>query len=150
MNKALLAMLVTFGPLMLEARIMPSWTYQQMYDKADLVVIADVRSTTETGEQIVLKDVQPNVPVLGVATVFEARLVIKGKKGLRTFRLHHYKFRSEDDKLAADSPSLLESPQRHQKYLLFLIREADGQYAPVTGQTDAAMFCVIELKSSAD
>jgi hypothetical protein len=34
-------------------------------------------------------------------------------------------------------------------YLLFLVRERDGRYAPVTGQTDPALYSVIRLQSDA-
>ncbi|HYK23177.1 MAG TPA: hypothetical protein VEU75_00775, partial [Candidatus Acidoferrum sp.] len=69
---------------------------------------------------------------------------------LATFQLHHYRFRSEDDRLAANSPNLVEPSGQHQVFLLFLVKERDGRYAPVTGQTDPATFSVLELKGGAD
>lgn len=143
--------LVMFSVLKaLNARITQAWTYQEMFDKADLVVIAQVLSTKDTGEQSALQDVEPHVAVIGIITDFKSSLILKGPRNLATFQLHHYRFRSEDDRLAANSPNLVEPSGQHQVFLLFLVKERDGRYAPVTGQTDPATFSVLELKGGAD
>ena len=55
------------------ARLIEAWTYQEMFDKADLVVIADATSTKDTEERSTLI----GVPVIGVATEFKTSLVMK-------------------------------------------------------------------------
>jgi hypothetical protein len=127
------------------ARIMRSWAYQEMFDKADLVVVAEGVSTKDTEERSTLTDVHPNVPVIGVTTEFKTRLVLKGSHDVNTFHLHHYRFSDEKDELAADAPDLVRLSERHLPFLMFLVRESDGRYAPVSGQTDPASFSVVEL-----
>jgi hypothetical protein len=149
--KKILAVALMFAVLpVLNARITQAWTYQEMFSKADLVVIADVVSTSETEERSALTDVEPHVAVIGVVTSFKSRLVLKGSPSLSSFRLHYYRFQIEDDKLAANSPELIEISGKDQTFLLFLTKEPDGKYAPVTGQTDPASFSVLELKGAAN
>lgn len=122
-----------------------------MFDKADLVVVAEVVSSKDTEERSTLQDLEPHVDVIGLVTEFKRRLILKGSQSVKTFQLHHYRFQLEDEKLAANSPNLVEfSGQQHQVFLLFLVKERDGRYAPVTGQTDPALFSVLELQGAAD
>jgi hypothetical protein len=145
-----LILVMMFGALgVMDARIVKPWTYQEMFDKADLVVVAEALSTKDTGERSTLQDLEPHVGVIGIVTEFKSRLILKGAQIVKTFQLHHYRFQSEDDKLAADGPDLVELSGQHQVFLLFLIKERDGRYAPVTGQTDPASFAVLELKGAA-
>ena len=119
-----------------------------MFDNADLVAIAEVVSTKNTEERNTLQDIEPHVAVIGVVTNFKSLLLLKGPRNLATFQLHHYRFQSEDDKLAANSPALVEA-SAHEVFLLFLVKGPHGTYAPVTGQTDPALFSVLELHGSA-
>jgi hypothetical protein len=145
---ALLVVLATVGTS--SGRITAAWTYQQMYDKADLVVIAYGVSTKDTTERTTLNDLEPCVPVIGVVSEFKTSLVLKGPQAPGTFQLHHYRFASAHDHLAANSPDLLRLSEAHLPFLMFLVKEADGRYAPVTGQTDPASHSVIELKGAAE
>ena len=86
-TQVLLSLLLTFGLITTTAaRIVEPWTYQEMFDKADLVVIAGFVSTAETDERTTLLD---DIKVVGVATVFKGLLVLKGTKNITTFQLHH-------------------------------------------------------------
>jgi hypothetical protein len=118
-------------------------SYQEMFDKADLVVIATALATKETAEQSKLLG---TVNVVGVETEFRTRLTLKGAKEVRKFVLHHY--READDQSIANGPALIHIPPgRHPDFLMFLVREKAGRYAPVTGQTDPILFSVLELRS---
>ena|SRR5438874_4941286 len=145
---ALLLVLAIVGTA--SARITPAWTYQQLYDKSDLVVIAYAVSTRDTAERTTLNDLEPHVPVIGVVSEFKTSLVLKGPRDIGIFQLHHYRFASEHDQLAANSPDLVRLSEAHLPFLMFLAKEPDGRYAPVTGQTDPASHSVIELKSAAE
>jgi hypothetical protein len=119
-----------------------------MFDKADLVVIARPTSTKDTDER---STVLHDIPVVGVSTEFDARLVLKGSK-ISTFKLHHYRLQSFDDWRIANGPGLIKieiHPHQHKDFLLFLRREKDGGYVPVTDQTDPAGTSVIELQGGA-
>jgi hypothetical protein len=129
---------------------MEGGTYQQMYDKADLVVIAKPLLSKDTKERTMLPGWE-YIHVLGVNTEFEIRLVLKGDQKVTKLVLHHYKV---DDALEplpiAGGPTLARfDPNEHNGYLLFLIKEPDGRYSPASGQVDPAAFSVLKLNGIA-
>lgn len=150
--KALLPLLVllTFSVSMpVSARLVESWSYAEMFDKADLVVVAKRVETKDTSEHTTLPDIKPVINVIGIVTKFESLLVIKGGKDVKEFQLHHYRFESERSKSLVDTANLIEFSWEHPAYLLFLKKERDGRYAPVTGQTDPGAYSVLELRGDA-
>lgn len=116
-------------------RLMYAWSYQELFDKSDFVVIANpVSRTRDTVERTMLRDIQENV--IGVETQFEAQVVLKGRKRAR-FIFHHY--RSIPSKVAViNGPSFIRFDPKHaaRAYVLFLKLEPDGRFAPTGGQTD--------------
>jgi hypothetical protein len=130
-----------------DARITKSWTYEEMFDRADLVVIARFVSTDDTDEHVALRENVPEpVDVIGVTSQFNTCLVIKGPRNIAKFQLHHYRLSGPP---VGNGPSLVRvAPGRQPAFLLFLVKESDGRYAPVTGQTDPAAFSVLELNSA--
>jgi hypothetical protein len=125
------------------------WTFQEMFAKSDLVVIATPIWTKDTGEHNLLPGISPSTRVLGLSTEFEVRLVLKGNTKIKTFVLYHY--RLEHDEPSVNGPALVTfNSKQWMSFLLFLVREPDGRYAPVTGQTDPGYFSIMELKSEAE
>ena len=135
-------------------------TYQQMLDKADLVMIADWDGIKETDERTTLRDFEPAIRVIGVTTEFKTKLVVKGTKDIKTVSLHHYRFQFQDDDLRTFAPQFvrIRAPEvqgnRHYPggglLLLFLKKEPDGRYAPVTGQVYPAVTSVLLLDYPSD
>jgi hypothetical protein len=124
-------LLVSTG--MIWARIVQIWPYQKLLDMSDLVVIATPISTSDTKEQTGLPGMAAQ-PVIGVETGFAVSAVLKGDKALKDIVLHHYRF---DKIVAANGPDLVSFVLAEKRtYLLFLVREADGRYAPAFGQVD--------------
>jgi hypothetical protein len=146
-----LSLLLAFSvPQLLSARLTRQWSYQEMFDNADLVVIATVLSTKDTGERTTLPDYDPSLVVIGVTTEFKSLVVLKGAKGITKFQLHHYRYRSANDEFAvANTPNLVRVGAG-KDFFLFLVKESDGRYAPVTGQTDPAGLSVLDLKGAAN
>src|SRR5207244_74439 len=109
------------------ARLLQDWTYQELFAKSDLVVIAKVLTAThDTNEQSTLLDIAPSEPVIGVTTEFEPLVVLKGQKQDR-FVLHHYRRKSSEP--VVNGPTLVTfNPDDHRTYLLFLVREPDGRF----------------------
>jgi hypothetical protein len=142
------------------ARSGKRWTYREMLEKSDLVVIGDWSGTKETDERSTLAETAPPVRVIGVTTEFKASLVLKGPKDVKKLGLHYYKFQYEDDALRDLAPQLiriLEPVERDGvnypgggRFLLFLSKEGDGRYAPVTGQTNPAVYSVLNLREAVD
>ena len=136
-------------------RVIP---YSEMFEKADLVVIARPETkTTETSERTSFGDLiqidgsgkRSPVLAVGVETTFDVLQVVKGPKSLTRFVLHHYReapLTSSDDMY--DGPDTVffdpSSPSRRD-ILLFLVREKDGRYAPYGGQTDPSDTSIFAL-----
>jgi len=120
------------------ARNIEQWTYAELFAKSDFVVIAEpVSKTRDTTERNVLTyNISPGVDVIGVSTEFESLLVIKGTKR-KKFILHHYRL-APFDGVMLNGPGLVsfDAGPVPKSYLMFLVRESDGRFAPVAQQTD--------------
>lgn len=132
-------------PLLARKILVPS--YRQLLERSDLVVIATPTTrTTDTAESTSLPGTQ--VPSVGVETSFKVSAVLKGGQGLQTFVLHHY--REAVAERGIDGFNLLffdpSIPSKRGSYLLFLMREPDGRYAPTGGQTDPGYVSVHRLR----
>ena len=76
-------------------------------------------------------------------------LVMKGDKSAKKMTLHHYRL-TDPKQLMFNGPTLASfDPKQVAQFLLFLHREADGRYSPVSGQTDPASISAVELQGLA-
>lgn len=93
---------------------------------------------------------QGSIKSIGVETVFVVSAVLKGDASLKRFTLHHYREgRSGDESNGKvlveelNGPNLVQfdpsDVSKRSSYLLFLVRERDGRFAPIGGQTDPGM-----------
>jgi hypothetical protein len=122
------------------SRNIPGFEYDDLFAKSDLVVIAQpISRTRDTPERATLNEnIEPPVPAIGVVTQFEVLHVIKGRK-LTRFTLHHYRLAPIPGKdIILNGPTFTTyKPQvGEQPFLMFLVRERDGRFAPVAGQVD--------------
>ena len=153
MNRALIFPVVVLlvAPPRLPARPIPTYTYDDLLAKSDFVVIAKPsRTTRDTAERKKLTDVNPPSRVIGVETKFETEWVIKGRKRDR-FTLHHYREQPQRqprglEVVVVEGLLLVEFDAKNpEDYLLFLVREADGRFAPAGGQTDVDRVSIWKL-----
>jgi len=152
MKKLTISLLILTTALLAHARIMKLWTYQELHDKADIVVIAKHISTTNTIEQAVLPNIAPDVHVIGLSSEFDIEVVMKGDVSLKKLTLHHYRLAPLPSNTMMDNgPDLVSFDADHYntRYLLFLHRESDGRYSPVSGQTDPAHVSILRLDGNA-
>src|ERR1043166_733649 len=113
--------------------LVPSLAYEDMFAKSDLVVIARPIRSHDTGERKMDRDVNPPVPVADVITDCQAMFVLKGPK-LKQFKFHHYRDVSRRDPkvLVMGGPTgITFDIPKNKRYLMFLVREAGGQFAPL-------------------
>jgi hypothetical protein len=145
MKKILPLLSLLLLPVLADARIMKSWSYQEMTEKADAIVIATPVSVTDTAERTTLPpNVPGGIPVIGVETTFEILSVLKGDEKTTKVVLHHLRD-AEKSALRANGPGLVAfEPKEKKRFLLFLKREPDGRYAPLVGQMDPYQ-CVRDL-----
>ena len=115
-----------------DARAMKSWSYAEMVEKSDIVVIASVGKTTLT----VSNEAIPNMGITGTRIATEATIVatLKGKPP-KAITLHLIAMKGSA--MPANGPNLIVFDSRPGvQYLMFLVKDKDGEYVPVTGQTD--------------
>ena len=118
------------------ARCVRIWSYQELLDKSDLVVIGTATTTNNTKEHIQLPGFIGQL-VLGVETKFAVSAVLKGNQGTNDLILHHYQ---ADDAAVPNGPDFVSfDPAKKRTFLLFLVREPDGRYAPAVGQADPGL-----------
>lgn len=147
MKRILPLLLLIALPALVSARLMQAWTYQDLFDTADVVVIARPVATKVTAETPVLPRI-PNIKLTGLETEFEVSTVMKGAKKDK-FVLHYYRL-AKPDELLINGPNFLTFiASRQDRFLMFLVRERDGRYAPVGGQEDPALISVLKLDGTA-
>jgi hypothetical protein len=125
------------------ARIHAFWPYDKLTKMADLIVIATPVSVQDAAERTTFPDivqtdtnnVRRPVPAIAVETTFAILSVLKGNTSTNTFVLHH--LRKLENEPLFNGPGLVTfDPEDKKRFLLFLKRQADGRYAPLTGQTN--------------
>ena len=116
----------------------------EMMAQADAIVIATPISVRDTSERTTLpnivrtdtNNVRSAIPAIGVETTFTVLSVLKGDTNTTTIVFHHLR-EAEKPGAQFNGPGLVTfDPREKKRFLLFLKREADGWYAPLTGQTD--------------
>jgi len=132
---------------------MRTWTFDTLNDKATLIVIATPTKVVETSELAALPNIatvhtngtQEPVMGKGVETSFKVLTVLKGDRDIKQLVLHHYSFASAP---GYGDPLLVSfKPGGKKQFLMFLEKEADGQYVAVSGQTDPA-FSIIGIEQN--
>jgi hypothetical protein len=117
-------------------------TSDELFEKSDFIVIAQpATNTRDTSEHALLtQNISPGVSAVGVVTEFECLQVIKGAKRQR-FTLHHYRYGPSDERIILNGPTFMTfAPEPGtQPFLMFLVRERDGRFAPVAGQVDPVL-----------
>lgn len=134
--RAVLAILVLLASAgIVDARAIATWSYQKLLEKSDVVVIATPTATSNSTER--LKNLEGfGQSVIGVETKFTVSAVLKGDMEIRTLVLHHY---CDDGGIVPNGPCFVSfDPEVKRTYLLFLVRENDGRFAPTFGQIDPA------------
>lgn len=136
----------------LKARLREGWSFREMFDRADFVVIARVVASRDKGQLTTLPNFDPALKVIEVLTEFESLLLVKGAKDTVKFELRHYRYQSEEEEFAAaNNPQLIKiNPGEQPAFLLFLVKERDGKYAPFGGQIDPAAMSVFDLRAGVD
>jgi hypothetical protein len=137
--------LLTTNSFSAQARGSEVWTYQKLFDKADIVIIGRSLSTEDTQEITALEKVYD---VVGLSSTISVRLVLKGDPDLASVVLHHYRRKKYEP--PPESLSLVRFKSNQARYLMFLKREKDGRYAPVSGQVDPALFSILKVEGIAD
>jgi hypothetical protein len=125
-----------------------TWSYDQLNDQADLVIIATPVSVKDLGENTFLPGIQemgPDgkampIPAQGLESNFEIEAKLKGNWPLDRIVLYYLRETSPPAQSAPGGPMLVTfDPKKKVRYLMFLKLDKDGRFVPVTGQTDPGL-----------
>jgi hypothetical protein len=149
-----LTMLLTCGLVLgatpdAPAQIGYLWTYDELWQKADVVVVAKCIATLDTGRQASHPALSPALPVVEMRTTFrvEATFRADAQTGvgvdvtLRHYQLDMERWRKEHPpEPGKPPPGVLNTGSQlavleGRSYLLFLKRSVDGVYEPLSGHT---------------
>lgn len=134
---AILILVSVFG-ISAMARFIKIWTKEEMEKASDLVVIGTVAKVQDLNETNTTLWRGYKFP--GVEATFAVSKVIKGDVTNSTIVLHYYRF---DRVTPVNSPSFLNlAPTDTNRYLLYLVKDGRGRYAPVSGQLDPSVDAV--------
>jgi hypothetical protein len=112
--------------------------FDELSQKSDAVVVAEDLAVHDLPETSVLPNIHPDIKVVGVETTFKVVARLKGTTP-DTLVLHHYRLptaQAHGHFTMMSGPGLVMFLGDHQRYLMFLNKEADGRYVPGSGQTD--------------
>jgi hypothetical protein len=123
------------------ARSHRSWSYGQLMEASDLVVVATATNSVDSGE--LDTNSWSGVRFIGVNTDFDVHLVLKGttnRSGITVFHLRH----ASEQRGGMDNGAMLvkfiTKPlgkySAQPDYLLFLKQRSDGRYEPTSGHID--------------
>lgn len=139
MKRFVFFLLIAFISQAANARVVRSFSQEELRSGADMIVIATPVSVKEMVERAPLPGIrQGDKPVMGtgIETSFHILTVLKGDTALGNFILHHYSVTGPQ----LNGPSLVSfNPVQHKNFLLYLKRASDGRYEAVSGQTDPDM-----------
>ena len=71
-------------PFTTSGRLLKLWSYQELFDASDIVLIGKPASTVVTTE---VTNVVEGIPFVGLSSKIAIRMVMKGKKDLKTLVL---------------------------------------------------------------
>jgi hypothetical protein len=131
------------------------WTMAELEAKADLVVIAELRDTTDTGRRMNHPELRPAFPVIEMQSEFEILAVLKATAPDTSLpsavgtRVRVMYYRHDMDQWRRDHPpepglpppgvvntgSSLNFTAGEGPYLLFLAKGSNGLYEPLSGHT---------------
>jgi len=132
----------------LHARGIKYWSYQELLEKSDLVAIATPISTKDTKETWVAEASPIGCAAIGIETLFKVSAVLKGDNSLKEALLHYYRMGFSLNGIP-NGPTLLSFDlTQKNEYLVFLVREKDGRYAPTVGQMDPGFAGIYKLSKT--
>lgn len=122
------------------ARQVRIWSFSELWDEANLIVIGTPKSTADTKDRE-YPNAKPTTWV-GVDTVFNLERILSVTRNVSaendSVTVEHDRYFEMNANFAeSDGPSFVKfDPGSGQRYLIFLKRNANGVYEPLTGRYD--------------
>jgi hypothetical protein len=120
----------------LSARPVRMWSVQELTKEADLVVVGTVSSSADAANHA-----SPDAKAdtwIAVNTTFTVDSALKGEFKDKTVAVRHHRYNDPKAEITiVDGPSFVRFDSKlKNRYLIFLRRNAEGVYEPLTGQFD--------------
>jgi hypothetical protein len=138
-SKSLLLAAVMAVHLSANARIIHPWSEAELQNGSDIIVIGhpiavmDLEETSSLGWS---QTATFHPKFRGIETKFSVSRVLKGSLEDDRLVLHHYREETEWGSPPNGPIFIAFSPGSTNEYLLYLVRDGNGRYAPVAGQVD--------------
>jgi hypothetical protein len=121
-----------------DAQVGYLWTHAELLEKADVAVIAECVKTADTGRVRPHPGLTPALPVRELETTFRVSAILKGsfELGIGTdLLLRHYRYTADAERGGLLNAGSWLSLKDGSSYLLFLRRNGDDSYEPLSGHT---------------
>ncbi|WFB34512.1 hypothetical protein P3T73_10100 [Kiritimatiellota bacterium B12222] len=121
------------------AYLMAPQTYSNMFELADVVVIATPLSTQNSGADLLLEVDQPQEVkdlMITVETKFQIAYVLKGELDAKAIRFFHLNLKDKNEKplrfgaVGTFFMDFEDDRYRKKSFILFLKKREDGTYSP--------------------
>jgi len=130
-----LALALIFSSLA-TARLIETFSYEELYEKSDLVVIVELVTVSESKE--ILSGWGEPDRYEGKVSQFSVGKVLKGNADILTISLLHFAYSAKVLLIANGANFVDFSNAEKYHYLMFLNEGDEGVFSPVTGHYDAA------------
>lgn len=118
-----------------EARLIAHQPYEKLYEDADFVAIVDLRSVSDSKEK--LQGYRDPAIYEGKIATFDVGIVSKGNQDAKKVNLLYFVYGKFSEPNGALFLDFSDSGKHH--YLVFLKKDSEGNYIPVTGHYDASL-----------
>ena len=120
-----------------DARPFRGWNHDERVQKADLIVIATVRSTADAKGLDPVMTNPGNPGKVVVESVFDVQAVLKGGFKGRSLVIEHEQYANKKDEITVvDGPAFITfDPKKKSQYLIYL-QKVGEHYRPLTGWYD--------------
>ncbi len=117
-----------------QPRISKIWEIHNLLAGASLVACAAPTATRLTGH----KNTVAGHLADEIETTFKVFVLVKRDGATKTFVLRYFRYSNGYTPVLAEASFVTFDLSAHRNYLMFLRREPDGRYSPITGQEDAS------------
>jgi hypothetical protein len=116
------------------ARAIRPWTEEEMRRASDLIVIGTVAAVKDLPE--INTNLWPDCKYRGAEATFNVSKVIKGNYTNQSVTLHFYHIEPRNSYPPNSPWGLHFTPDKTNRFLLYLVEDGPSRFAPVSGQRD--------------
>ncbi len=129
-------------------------SHSELLAKSDVVIIGTPVATRDTEEETTIPGMvrqepdgeRDQIAALGIETTIRVSVCLKGQvDSTSTVILHHLQQTPMKGPVVGGPDLITFDLATRRNYLMFLVREADGRFAPTGGQAHPSLNAILEL-----